>query len=182
MKLRYFLYATLPVTILLFFGLKACAKSKPLKIVENIDIQKYSGTWNEIARTPNWFERNCSTDITAEYGILPNGHISVVNQCKSRLNRNDSARGVGRKKDSSSQAGHFKVTFAPKWIRVLPFVWADYCVLFVDQNYQYAVVGEPKRKYLWFLARTKIVPAEKYDQMLLVAKQQGFDTSTLIRN
>jgi apolipoprotein D and lipocalin family protein len=165
----------------LFLGRTCDAKSQPLKIVKELDLARYAGTWHEIARLPNYFERKCTSNVTANYTLRKDGTVDVLNQCETG-GEGERAQGVGKPLDPSSKAGHLKVTFAPAFLRALPFVWADYCVIELDNSYQYALVGEPSRRYLWVLARDKNMSQEQYDALIAVAKAQGFDTTKMIRN
>ncbi len=149
----------------------------PLKI-QQVELKRYLGKWHEIMRFPNMFERRCVGDVTAEYSLMPDGMLSVVNRCRKSCGNFEEARGVARVVQSKEVT--LRVTFVPGVLRVLPFVWANYSVLAVDENYQVALVGEPSRRYLWLLARTKSVPASQVEKMLQIAQQNGFDTSKLV--
>ncbi|MDZ4834801.1 MAG: lipocalin family protein [Candidatus Melainabacteria bacterium] len=157
----------------------AIAKDK-LLIVQNFDLSKYVGTWYEVARLPNWFERNCSSEITAQYSVREDGKLDVRNSCKKKSGSSDVAQGVGRFASENTKLGHLKVTFAPGVLRALPFVWADYCVIDVDADYRIALVGDPSRKYLWILSKDRDVDKSDIDRLMKLAAQQGFDVSKLI--
>lgn len=72
------------------------------------------------------------------------------------------------------------MTFAPKLMRALPFLWADYCVIHIDENYENAVVGEPSRKYLWILSRKNSIAKDSLSRLIEIAQKEGFDTERLI--
>jgi apolipoprotein D and lipocalin family protein len=182
MKSRIFVLTAVTVTLVVLAGLQASARANTLEIVDDLDVKRYAGTWYEIARLPNWFERNCSGDITANYSINADGTIAVSNRCTKKNGVAEAANGIGRFKDPELKKGHLKVTFAPGWLRFLPFVWADYCVIYLDDGYKFALIGEPGRKYLWVLAREKNIDKEQLDKMLQIAEKQGFNLSKLIRN
>lgn len=171
------------ILVIVAFALVLCraaeSKPRPLKIVKELDLKRYVGTWHEIARLPNFFERKCTSDVTAKYNLRTDGAIDVVNQCGTN-GSSERVQGLGKAKDPKSKAGHLKVTFAPPVMRALPFVWADYCVIDLDPNYQYALVGEPSRRYLWILSRDKSMPQEQYNRLIEVAKEQGFATDKMI--
>lgn len=146
--------------------------------IQPIELERYLGVWHEIMRFPNFFERRCLGDVTAEYSMLANGQISVLNRCRKACGNFEEARGVARVVHSKQVT--LRVTFAPSVLRVLPLVWANYSVLAVDANYQVALVGEPSRKYLWILARSKPLSTSQLDAMIKVAQENGFDTSKLV--
>ena len=74
-----------------------------------------------------------------------------------------------------------QVRFAPSWLRALPFVWGDYWVIATLGHYDAALVGSPNRKYLWILAREPSLPEDAYQQLVGVARAQGFDVGALRR-
>lgn len=166
--------------LLLIYGLpsKASSKSKKLNAEKNIDLVKYSGKWYEIARLPNWFERNCASDITAEYELLEDNKIRVQNGCRKTNGKVEVA--IGTAVTSSDPEVTLRVTFAPKAVRFLPFVWANYTVVSLDENYKNVLIGEPSRKYLWILSRETPMNRETYNRLLDVARNEGFDLSKLI--
>jgi len=142
------------------------------KTVPSVDLKKYAGTWYEIARYPNRFQRKCNSDVRATYSLQPNGKVRVLNQCKEANGKIKTAKGTAKVVDQVSNA-KLKVTFF--W----PF-YGDYWILDLDQDYTYAVVGEPKRKYLWVLSRTPEIDSNLYATILERIKEQGYDTMKLI--
>ncbi len=50
-----------------------------LKTVDHVDVQRYMGTWYEIAKFPQRFEKGM-VGITAEYSLLPDGKVQVLNR------------------------------------------------------------------------------------------------------
>mgnify|MGYP002881389675 CR=1 FL=1 len=115
--------------------------------VSTIDLEKYVGTWYEIASRPNRFQAGC-TGTTATYSLKENGEIKVENKCFEGHLSGPTMEATGRARipDVESPA-KLEVSFF--W----PF-WGDYWVIDLDPEYQYAVVGQPSRKYLWILSRT----------------------------
>jgi apolipoprotein D and lipocalin family protein len=75
-----------------------------------------------------------------------------------------------------------QVRFAPEWLSWLPFVWANYWVIDLADDYSYAVVGEPTRDYLWILARAPQMSDGVYARILAKLPALGFDPAKLIRN
>lgn len=153
-------------------GLFSCKTPQELPTVDNVDLQKYSGQWYEIAKLPNRFEKGLDC-VSANYSIKENGKIKVEN--RGRLLRDTS-----RFKDITGTAwvpnpdypGQLKVRFF--W----PFA-GDYYIMSLEENYAYALVGSPTRNYLWILSRTKTLDQRIIDQLLEVASQNGFDASAV---
>ncbi|MBX3076858.1 lipocalin family protein [Candidatus Obscuribacterales bacterium] len=156
------------------------ATSTKLTARKDIDLSKYSGKWYEIARLPNWFERKCESDVTAEYEVTSANQIIVRNSCKQKDGKIEVATGLANV--ATDPEVTLRVTFAPKMLRFIPFVWANYTVISVDENYRHALVGEPSRKYLWILSRDKSVDSTTYDAMVDKAKAEGFDVSKLVKS
>jgi apolipoprotein D and lipocalin family protein len=73
------------------------------------------------------------------------------------------------------------VRFAPGFLSFLPFVWGDYWIVELDRDYQYAMVGEPSRKYLWILSRRPEMDEATYAALTGRARDLGFDVSRLVR-
>lgn len=150
--------------------------------ITDFNSNKYLGTWYEIARLPNRFEKDCVAPITANYSVNPDNNLQiiVVNKCNTKDDQPDIATGVAKFVESST-VGKLKVTFLPKWLRWLPFGYGDYWVLYTDYN-TVAVIGSPDHEYLWILARSNDLNRDVLEKALLVAKNQGFDITKLIFN
>ncbi len=153
-------------TILLLFLLVPAAPSTDVRAVASLDLNRYSGTWYEIARYPNRFQKSCAGDVTATYTIQPNGQIEVLNRCRKTDGSLESATGTGRLAYADGPASKLKVRFAPKFLSFLPFVWADYWIIDLAEDYSYAAVGTPDHKYLWILSRTPTMDSATYQQHL----------------
>ena len=154
------------------------AAAEPLTTVASVDLKRYSGTWYEQAHLPMFFQRNCAQHTTATYSIKADGNIEVRNRCETKNGKAIESVGTARTVPDSS--AKLEVRFAPDVLAFLPFVWADYWVIDLDPQYQWAVVGEPRRKYLWVLSREKTLPRETLDAIVQRAKAKGFKTERLI--
>ena len=159
-------------------GLSACASegyrdtSRPMVVEESLDLDRYLGLWYEIARFPNRFERDCA-GVTAEYGLRPDGRISVLNTC-----RKGSPDGPVKTAEGVAEVvapGKLTVSFVP-WS---PFARGDYWVLHVDPAYSVAVVGEPSGRTGWILARDPAPDPAKYDKAISVLQTMGYDTAQM---
>lgn len=162
------------LTAVVVFVLFGCATKPPLGTVSQVDLQRYSGQWHEVARYPNWFQRNCVGETTAVYTPLPDGTIRVENSCRGKSGRIEKAVGLAQVVPGSDNT-KLKVRFFG------PFT-GDYWVIGLDEkNYSWAVVGHPSRKYLWILSRTpKMRPAD-YEAAIKIASAGGYDLSRLIK-
>jgi apolipoprotein D and lipocalin family protein len=146
--------------------------------VDRVDLQRYLGTWYEIARFPNRFQKQCVGDVTATYEQQGDGRLAVINRCRKADGTTDEARGVARIVDTATNA-KLKVRFAPAFLTWLPAVWGDYWILDLAPDYSHVLVGTPDHKYLWILARTPALPDGTYTAILDAARRQGFDVGQL---
>lgn len=154
----------------------ACGSQPPLVVQQEVDLQRYVGTWHEQARLPNRFQAQCLGDVRADYALLPDQSISVVNQCRTESGT-DKAEAEGRLATSPTplSPSRLQVRFAPAWLSWLPFVWGDYWIMKIEGDYEYSLVGTPNREYLWVLSRDKNADSEVVQRLLQYAAQQGFD-------
>ena len=148
--------------------------------VTKVELNRYLGKWYEIARFPNRFQEDCVANVTAQYDKRADGDIAVTNRCKEADGKIDEAIGHGRVEDTTSNA-KLKVTFVPEWLNWMPFVWADYWIVDLADDYSVAAVGGPSRDYLWILSRTPTMPAPAYEALVNRLTVQGFDTSKLVK-
>ena len=141
-----------------------------LPTVSAVDINRYSGTWYEIARYPNRFERGC-TGASADYS-QEDGYIQVTNRCYDIDGvLIDEALGKAYPVAGSNGA-KLRVTFF--W----PF-YGDYWILILGDDYQYSVVGDPQRKYLWILSRSPELPNNDRISILKQLPKLGYDPARL---
>ena len=146
-----------------------------LKTVEHVDVARYMGTWYEIAKFPQRFEKGL-VGVTADYTLLPNGKVRVLNRgYKGDFNgKLQTAEGKARVVDTRTNA-KLKVSFF--W----PFA-GNYWILELGKDYEYAVLGDESRKYLWILSRTPQMDEAVYTELLRRARDKGFDISKLEKN
>ncbi len=157
------------MALLNLFG---CSDSyPPLATVEKVDIQKYMGKWYEISSFPNSFQKGCNC-TTAEYE-LKDDYVIVTNTC-----RKDSVSG----KISQATGKAWAVEGSNNSKLKVSFFWpfkGDYWIVDLAGDYTYAVVGDPKRKYLWILSRSPKMDEKTYDHILQNLTKKEFDISKL---
>ncbi|MGE3180127.1 MAG: lipocalin family protein [Phycisphaerae bacterium] len=155
-------------------GLIGCALTgPPLDTADFVDVERYMGTWYEIARYPNNFEEGCE-GVTADYTLRDDGKVTVVNTCRDIATGTvkDRIEGTASIVDETTNA-KLKVTFF--W----PFA-GDYWILEVGENYEYAVVGEPSRNFFWILNRDPDMDDELYNDILARMPEWGYDPARLM--
>ena len=162
----------------LAFCSAAASAAQPVASVPELDLSRYAGQWHEIAHLPMFFQRQCVGDITARYSLDGPGSIGVLNACRTKDGSMDQSQGVARPVEG--HPGRLEVRFAPDWLSWLPAVWADYWVIALDPDYQWAMVGEPGRDYLWILSRTPTIPDAVKQDYLNTARSLGFRVDELV--
>jgi apolipoprotein D and lipocalin family protein len=167
------------MVVLLPLILTGCAAKngnsmKPLETVSFVDLDRYIGQWYEIARYHHRFQKGC-VGSKATYTQRDDGKITVINECYEETfsGKRRSVKGKAWVVDKKTNA-RLKVSFF--W----PFA-GDYWIIDLDENYEYAVVGHPTRKYLWILSRTPDMDEDVYQAILTRLEKQEYDTAKLIR-
>ncbi|WOC28060.1 lipocalin family protein [Pseudoalteromonas sp. N1230-9] len=154
--------------------LSACTGTpENIKPVENFELNKYTGTWYEIARLDHSFERGLE-GITAQYSVNPDGSVKVINKGYN-LEEQAWEQAQGKAKFASKpNIGHLEVSFFG------PF-YSSYVIFELDkENYQYAYITGYNKEYLWFLSRTPKVSKAQLKDFKDTAKKYGFKTEELI--
>lgn len=167
-KAKIFLLLALP------FILVACTgKPDGVVAVNDFKLERYLGTWYEIARLDHSFERGLN-NITAEYSLRDDGGVKVINRGFSKEDSEwQQAEGKAYFVENPD-TGYLKVSFFG------PF-YGSYVIFELDRkNYQYAFISGPNTSYLWLLARTPQLDKKIIEQFATQAQQLGFDTSKLI--
>jgi lipocalin len=148
--------------------------AEPLESVDQLDLDRYLGRWHEIARYPNSFEEGLVA-VTATYELREDGDIRVINAGHKGSPDGPLKKSVGRAWiPDPDEPAQLKVRFF--W----PFTGA-YWVIALDDDYQWSIVGEPKRRYLWILARDPDMPEALYEELLEQVVEHGYDPTMLER-
>ena len=169
---KWILAAFIPALLLAATFVQAQnTKTGELKTVSFVDLQRYGGMWYEIARYPNKLQKQCVGNTTATYNFKADGDLGVVNKCLTKDGRIEDTIGTAKVVDKQTNA-KLKGSFA--W-----FSSASYWVIDLDENYQYAVVGNPDRKYLWILSRTPEMKDATYQKILRRIEIAGYNPAKL---
>ena len=147
-------------------------QQNPPTTVKYVDLKKYAGLWYEVAKIPNSFQDQCIKNTTAKYTLAEDGEIKVTNSCIDEDGEVDDASGVVRVVDKKSNA-KLEVSFV-SFLGWRPF-WGDYWIIGLDENYQWAIVGTPNRKYGWVLSRIPNLDNTTMDKIFGIIKDQGYD-------
>jgi apolipoprotein D and lipocalin family protein len=163
---------------LLILAAAVAATPLPNTPIEQLDVPRYMGTWHEIARLPQKFQKQCVADVTATYKLQSNGHIEVTNTCRKADGSMSIA--VGEAKPTTRAQGALKVRFAPKILSWLGAVWGDYWIIELDPAYRWVVIGGSNQNYLWILARTPTLDGDVLQGLKARAAARGYQVQQLI--
>ncbi|KAE9601744.1 hypothetical protein Lal_00040567 [Lupinus albus] len=150
---------------------------KEQQVVKGLDLKRYTGRWYEISSIPKFFTPKDAKDTRATYTLNGDGTVHVLNETFSDGKRS-SIEGTAYKADPKSDEAKLKVKFIISPLVPIPVV-GDYWVLYVDADYQVAIVGNANRTSLWILSRKSHLDEKIYNDLVEKAKEQGYDVSKL---
>ena len=157
-----------------FLLIAASGFSQSLQTVDTVDLDKYAGTWYEIAAFPQRFQKGCH-GTTATYSKTSKDYIIVENKCrKDSLNGKESS--IKGKAFIDPGTGNAKLKVQFFW----PFK-GKYWIIDLAEDYTYAVVGHPDRDYLWILSRTPQMKEPLYQEIVARIAKKDFDVSQLVK-
>ena len=168
-----------PIIILTLLSILLNKSAIATDTVESVDINKYMGQWYEIASIPMRFQKDC-VGTNAIYKLLDNGEVEISNSCRKLTldGELDFRKGRGRVVDTESNS-KLEISFVGPFIGDTWFFWADYWILELGENYEYAVIGTPSKKFLWILSREKTLDQELYNDILERRQADGFNVEQL---
>lgn len=150
----------------------------PLPTVKRVDLKRYAGSWHEVARLPQSYEKDCLR-AAAEYTPNPDGTLKVVNTCYKKRGRVTSIEGKAEAVPGSRNA-RLKVSFHGLAALAPVPDEGNYWIIALDPGYQWAMVGTPDRQALWMLSRVAALPYPTYQMLKEKARSLGFDTARLL--
>lgn len=155
------------------------AKAQPLHAISDLQLDRYLGVWYEIARKPFAAQKHCDQAARSIYTLNENGQMAIEQRCLTRQGRHyqQVAEGFIANPPFNSK---FKVSYLPEAVRWIPVWRGDYWVLKIDEDYQTVLIGEPKRQYLWLLAREPVLSPKITQHYLNYAEQLGYNLDDLI--
>lgn len=168
-------YVMIPLLLVFPLASVGCiSPNAPLEVVSNVEVERFMGKWYEIARYPNFFQGTDCQATTAEYTLLDDGRVTVFNRCREGGidGPEQTIEGFARVVDRVTNA-KLKVSFFP------PFE-GDYWIIGLDPDYQWAVVGEPTRNFLWILSRNPTLDEQIYQDILAGLPDLLYDPNRLL--
>jgi len=172
MNKRYLQVLNRLLLVCFFLTLTTISMAQKLQTVPYVDLEKYAGKWYEIASFPQRFQKGCHC-TTAEYTLTDKGYVIVENKCNK-----DSING----KPTYIKGKAFVVENSGNAKLLVQFFWpfkGKYWIIELAEDYSYAVVGHPNKKYLWILSRTPTMNDNTYQQIVSRINEKGFDISKI---
>lgn len=159
---------------LAFFSLliSGCSQIKPIPTVPYVDLPRFMGDWYVIANIPTWLEKGAHNAVE-NYQLKDDGRIATTFTFN--------ADGFNGERKQYHPTGFVSDTQSnASWD--MQFIWplkAEYKIIYLDNDYQHTIIGRSKRDYIWIMARQPELPDSKYQKLLDVAREQGYDTNLI---
>lgn len=171
--MKWLLIGLFLIPPLFMVGMEANEEGK-LETVDNLKVDKYLGEWYAIASIERFFNKSCAWGNKAEYSFRDDGRIDVQNSCYRENGEKNEVTAAAWVPDES-EPGKLKVSFVPVLgYKLFP---ADYWVLELGDDYEYAVVGHPSRNFGWILSRDPEIDQERLDGIARRLEAVGYDFS-----
>lgn len=148
-----------------------------LPTASNVDVGRYIGKWYAVTALPQFFTKNCVAQ-TAEYGIVNEKTISVLNTCFKENGKTTDIKGQAVVVDPKTNA-RLEVTFNNFFTRLFR-VKGEYVIIKLSEGYDTVLVGSSDRKSLWILSRTPAIDPDTYAEYRNYAKELGFPVNKLV--
>lgn len=150
-----------------------------VQTVESVDLNRYIGTWYEIASIPQSFQKKCVANSKAQYSLTKNKLIKVLNSCETKNGDTKEAEARAKVVSQDNSNSKLKVTFVKIFDWVFSF-GGNYWILALADDYSYAVVGDPTTEYAWILSRTPQMSQSDLEEAHKALKQNGYDTCKIL--
>lgn len=150
----------------------ACSSSESLPTVESVNLERYAGTWYDVAHLPRSFQEGCKC-VRAEYKLQDKDRLKLRNYC---IDEESGERSVAEGEATPvKRSGNSKLK-----VQFVPLFTGDYYILSLNESYTYALVGTPDREALWILSRSPEPAANQMKLLLNKAESLGYDTAKMI--
>ena len=161
------------LTLSSFALVSACqAAPPPLETVDHVDLDRFMGDWYVIANIPTFLEKGAHNPVES-YRLDEDGAIATTFSFN--------ADGFDGEKKVYHPRGFIKDTQSnAEW--GMQFLWpikADYRIVYLDTNYQYTVIGRNNRDYVWIMARSPEISAQKYIELENFVASLGYNPQLL---
>lgn len=153
-------------------------RPRSMAVAKTVDLDKFLGSWYEIARKPVVTERSSFKNIRLEYTLQSENHLNLELRYQTKEGR------IGQfhadiKIVNAPDNSKFLIKYLPSIFRYLRK--GHHWIMRIDPQGQVVLIGNPNRKSLWLLARTPQLDENIIEQYLNIAKEAGFKLNDLIR-
>jgi apolipoprotein D and lipocalin family protein len=139
-----------------------------------VDLERFMGDWYVLANIPTRIERGAHNALES-YARDPDGTIRTTFTFRQGAfdgkPKRYEPRGWVRERSGNAVWG-------------MQFIWpikAEYVISWVDRDYTETIIGRSKRDYVWIMARTPTIPAQRYEALLQRAASLGYDRDRIQR-
>ncbi|AKE87963.1 probable bacterial lipocalin protein [Rhodococcus aetherivorans] len=154
----------------------APAQAAPLTPVAELDVNRYMGTWYQLAANPAPFNLDCVRDTTANYTLLDERNVRVENSCTTVTGERRGIVGNARVNDTAS----LHVSFPGVPSQDSLDGPSNYIVSYLADDYSWALVGDPTRISGFVLSRSPVVDDAAWQQIRTVVEQQGYNSCLML--
>lgn len=159
---------------------RGASPTRGVEAVPWLDLERYVGRWHGLAWLPLPFQRRCTGELTLEYAPRDDGLVTVVSACRGEDGQLSEVHGMLRQSEPLREPARLQLRFAPAWLDRLRFVWHEHWVIGLDRDYRWAVVGEPRRRYLWILSREPRMDYRLVEELKAIPRRMGYDLGPLL--
>ena len=167
MKIFRLVAAAITITLL-----TACSSQPPMATVDKVDLQRFMGDWYVIANIPTFLEQGAHNPVES-YALNADGTIATTFTFNADSFEGEKKiyhpKGFIRNTESNAEWG-------------MQFIWpikADYRIVYLDDDYQYTVIGRNSRDYVWIMARNTQIPDQIYGELRDFVIDLGYDPELL---
>lgn len=153
--------------------------ARSVEAVPWLDLERYLGHWHGVAWLPLPAQRGCAGELTLEYSPRGDGLIAVRSAGRGADGRLHEVRGVVRQPEPLREPARLQLRLAPAWLERLRLVWREHWVIALDTDYRWAMVGEPRRRYLWILSREERMDDCLLEELKSIARHMGYELAPL---
>lgn len=161
------------ISFLYMFTFSMTLHAQPVP-VKNFDIERYQGQWHQLSAIPASFQEDCLENTTADYSLLYDRLLKVVNSCDRKNGDRKASEARARINKNFGLNSTLEVTF----VKLFGWIWSlsgDYWIIYINKDYSTAIVGHPKYKYGWILSKKKSLDINIYQNLQQELVRQGYN-------
>ena len=162
------------ISILIMFSLSACQSIAPVPKMQQVDLDRFMGSWYVTAAIPTFIERDPYNPIE-QYQKNADGSISTTFTFRQG--------GFDGPLKRYQPTGYVVPgTGNAEW--GMQFLWpfkSEYLIAFVSDDYQHTIIARNKRDYVWLMSRQPHIDDATYQAMVAKIAEMGYNIDKLKR-